>query len=188
MSTLAESTVEGAALFWFADLGYAVLHGPDIAPGELLAERTSHSDVMLVNRLRSALERINPKISDEAREEAIRKVLRSEHPSLVDNNHRSHRFLFDGVPVEYRAGGRTIYDQVWLIDFSRPDKNDWLVVNQFTVVEDRHNRRPDASVRAKLRTLVKRILRKYGYPPDKQEKATQTVLEQAELLCRAWAA
>jgi len=146
MSSLTESTVEAAALDWFQEIGYAVLHGPDVAPDELHAERASYGDVMLVGRLRSALARINPKIPEEAREEVIRKVIRSEHPSLIENNRRFHRFLVDGVPVEYQADGRTVHDQAWLIDFSHPEKNDWAVVNQFTVVEDRHNRRADVVV------------------------------------------
>jgi len=146
MSGLTEFTVEDAATGWFEGLGYAVLHGPDIAPGEPNAERASYSDVVLVGRLRSALERINAKIPEEAREEVIRRVIRSEHPSLIENNRRFHRFLVDGVPIEYQTGGRTIHDQAWLIDFFHPEKNDWLVVNQFTVVEDHHTRRSDMAV------------------------------------------
>ena len=98
--SLTESTIEEAALTWFSDLGYAVGHGLDIAPGEPSAERDSFGDVVLAGRLRDAIERLNPKVPEEAREEALRKVLRAEVPGLVGSNHRFHRFLRNGIPVE----------------------------------------------------------------------------------------
>ncbi len=140
---ITESTVEDAGLELFSGLGYTVLHGPEIAPGELFGERKSYGDVVLVRRLRQALARINPKVPSDAIEEAIRKILSTESPSLVENNRRFHRFLTDGVNVEYRAEGRIVYDQVKLLDFDEPENNDWLAINQFTVVEDKNNRRPD---------------------------------------------
>src|SRR2546421_10171311 len=97
-----ESTVEDAALSWFSELGYAVLHGPDIAPGELFAERQSYADVVLVKRLREALARINPQVPSDAIEEALRRVLHAETASMVENNRRFHKMLVEGVPVEYR--------------------------------------------------------------------------------------
>lgn len=140
-----ESTVEEAALEVFAALGYTILHGPNIAPGEMFAERSSYQDVVLVDRLRAALTRINPTIPAAAIEEAIRKLLRSESPTLEENNRRFHRLLVDGVSVEYKGEGRVIYDQVKLFDFADPTNNDWLAVNQFTIVE-RSERRPDIVV------------------------------------------
>ena len=145
-TTFTESTVEEAALEIFGSLGYTVLHGPNIAPGELFAERTSYSDVVLVGRLKEALARINPKIPSEAIEEAIRKVLHPDSPNLIENNRRFHRFLTDGVSVEYQGEGRAIHDQVRLFDFDNPSNNDCVAVNQFTVIEDRNNRRPDIVV------------------------------------------
>jgi type I restriction enzyme R subunit len=142
-TTFTESTVEEAALEMFSGLGCSILHGPDIAPGELFEERKSYGEVVLVKRLRGALARINPKVPAEAIEEAIRKVVRTESPNLVESNRRFHRFLTDGINVEYRAEGRIVYDQVRLFDFDEPANNDWLVVNQFTVIEDKNNRRPD---------------------------------------------
>ncbi len=143
MAVLTESTVEEAALEILAGLGYTVLHGPDIAPDALFAERSSYSDVVLVKRLREALARINPKIPADALEEAIREVQQTESPSLVENNRRFHRFVTDGVPVEYRREDRIVHDTVWLFDFEEPENNDWVAVNQFTVEEDRRTRRPD---------------------------------------------
>jgi type I restriction enzyme R subunit len=140
---LAESTVEEAALGILEGLGYTILHGPTIAPGEIFAERASYGDVVLLNRLREALVRINPQIPADALEEAIRKLLRTETPSLVESNRRFQQFLTDGINVEYRKDDRIVSDLVQLFDFDNPDNNDWLAVNQFTVIENRNNRRPD---------------------------------------------
>ncbi|HEY9751538.1 MAG TPA: type I restriction endonuclease subunit R, partial [Coleofasciculaceae cyanobacterium] len=147
MSRFTESDVEDAALHYFGELGYTLLSGPDIAPGEPSAERNSHSDVVLVDRLRAALSQINPQVPVEELESAIRQVLRSETQNLYENNRRFHTLMTDGVPVSYSdANGRTIHDQVWLVDWANPDNNDWLVVNQFTVIENRKKRIPDVVV------------------------------------------
>jgi type I restriction enzyme R subunit len=144
--SLTESTVEEAALELFSEMGYTVLHGPDIAPGELFEERASYSDVLLNKRVKDALSRINPKIPAAAIEDAIRKLLSVIGPNLEESNRRFHRYLTDGVNVEYQSQGRTVHDQVKLFDFDKPENNDWLAVNQFTVIEDKINRRPDIVV------------------------------------------
>ncbi|MDP1863355.1 MAG: type I restriction endonuclease subunit R [Thiobacillus sp.] len=149
--SLNESTVEGAALEWFGELGYAIGHGPLLAPGEPAAERESFGDVVLVGRLREAIRRLNPAIPEEAQEEAVRKVLRVGTPSLTQTNRAFHRMLRDGVPVEYpRRDGSIAGDHVRLVDFGDVRANDWLAVNQFTVIETsggaQHNRRPDIVV------------------------------------------
>jgi type I restriction enzyme R subunit len=141
-----ETTVEDAALEIFEGLRYTILHGPTIAPGEMFAERANYTDVVLVERLRKALSDINSKIPVEAIEEAIRKVLHPDSPSLIENNRRFHRFLTDGISVEYRGDGRIVHDQVRLFDFDKPEKNDWVAANQFTIIENRSNRRPDIIV------------------------------------------
>ncbi len=142
--SLNEATVEDAALEWFGELGYAVGHGPHIAPGELLEERESFGDVVLVARLREAIRRLNPSIPEDAREDALRKVLRVGTPSLTQSNRAFHRLLRDGVPVEYaRADGSIAGDHVRLVDFSAVENNDWLAVNQFAVIEGQNHRRPD---------------------------------------------
>ena len=145
--SLNESIVEDAALEWFGELGYAVGHGPHLAPGEPAAERDSFSEVVLVGRLREAIRRLNFAIPEEAREEALRKVLRVGTPSLTQTNRAFHRMLRDGVPVEYpRPDGSIAGDHVRLVDFGDVRANDWLAVNQFTVIEGQHNRRPDIVV------------------------------------------
>jgi type I restriction enzyme R subunit len=142
--SLNESHLEEAALEWLAELGYALGHGPDMAPGEPAAERESFSDVVLTGRLREAIHRLNPAIPAEAREEALSKVLRHETTSLIGNNRAFHHHLRDGVPVEYkRVDGSVAGDRVRLVDFVDPAANDWLAVNQFTVIEGQQNRRPD---------------------------------------------
>ena len=99
--TLNESIVEDAALDRFGELGYAVGHGPHLAPGEPAAERDSFGEVVLVGRLREAIRRLNPAIPEEALEEALRKVLRMGTPSLTQTNRAFHRMLRDGIPVEF---------------------------------------------------------------------------------------
>jgi type I restriction enzyme R subunit len=144
MQPFAESTVEEAALEVLSALGYTIVHGPLIAPGELLAERTDYSEVLLLGRLKKALARINPKIPAEAIADAIRKLSSIASPNLEEGNRRFHQFLTDGINVEYRdEGRRLVHDQVRLFDFAKPDDNDWAAVNQFTIVENRANRRPD---------------------------------------------
>ena len=145
--SLTESIVEGAALEWFEELGYVVRQGPHLAPGEPAAERDSFGEVVLVGRLREAIRRLNPAIPEEAREEALRKVLRVGTPSLTQTNRAFHRMLRDGVPVEYpRPDGSIAGDHVRLIDFDDVRANDFFAVNQFTVIEGQHNRRPDIVV------------------------------------------
>jgi len=269
---LSESTVEQAALAWLEDLGYQILSGPDVAPDEPTAERESYGQVVLERRLREALQRPNPQMPSETLEEAFRKLTRPDSPSLVGNNHALHRMLVEGIGVEVeRVDGSRGHEPVWAVDIQEPENNEFLAVNQFTVVEDTHERRPDVvlfvnglplavielknpadqdadirkagrrgeklgltddevafydalevndravavlgdgtlrliaqelvtavrnsvtidwtvreNVRAQMRVIIKRILRRYGYPPDKQARATELVLEQAAALCEHW--
>jgi type I restriction enzyme R subunit len=139
-----ESVVEEAALAWLESMGYLVLSGPEIAPGELAAEREDYGQVVLEGRLRQALQRLNPQVLADALEEALRKLTRLEFLSAVKNNRALHRMLVEGVPVEMeRAGGSRGYEPVWALDFENPENNEFLAVNQFTVVEDQRDRRPD---------------------------------------------
>ncbi|MDX1963934.1 MAG: type I restriction endonuclease subunit R [Pirellulales bacterium] len=145
--TLTESTVEAAALEWFSQLNYATLAGPSLAPGEPAAERASFGDVILADRLRAALDRLNPAIPPDARAEALRKIQRLATPSLIHTNRAFHTCLREGVEVEFaRPDGTLKHDKVWLVDFTQAANNDWLAVNQFTVIEGQHNRRPDVVV------------------------------------------
>jgi type I restriction enzyme R subunit len=139
-----EFTVEEAALAWLESLGWAVKHGPDIAPVGLFAEREDYREVVLTRRLRDALARLNPDLPQEALEDAFRRLTHPEGATLEARNRAFHRMLVDGVTVEYRrADGRIAGVQVHVVDFEHPENNDWLAVNQFTVTEGRSTRRPD---------------------------------------------
>ena len=145
--SLNEALVEQAVLDWFSHLGYTVLYGPNIAPGEAEAERASYSDVILQDRLRAAIARINPHIPPETVEEVLRKVVLADNPNLIEQNRSIHSMLIGGVPAEYRReDGTNAGDQVRLIDFTDLKNNDWLAVNQFTVTNHKQKRRPDIVV------------------------------------------
>jgi len=141
---LNESVIEQATLDWLDSLGYVVKNGLDIAPGEPAAERQDYSQVVLEERLRNSLAFLNPTLPAEALEDAFRKLTRPEGPTLESRNRAVHRLLVDGVTVEYRhKDGHIAGAQARVIDFDTPDNNDWLAVNQFTVIENKHHRRPD---------------------------------------------
>jgi len=147
MSAFTESVVEQAALAWFEALGYSITGGPSIAPGELGEERRTYADVVLEGRLREALARLNPTVSREGLDEAFRKLTRISSPQPVDANHELHHYLVNGVSVEYlRPDGTIGYDPVRIVDFDVVENNDWLVVNQLTITEGSHKRRPDVVV------------------------------------------
>ena len=142
-----ESDLEDAALAWLGESGYAVAHGAEIAPGEAKAERDDYHEVLLARRLHDALDRLNPDLPTDLLEEAFRKLTRTESPSLIQNNRAFHRMLTEGVTIEHRRDDGSIAGvQVRLIDFDEPDNNDWLAVNQFTVVEGQHERRADVVI------------------------------------------
>jgi type I restriction enzyme R subunit len=141
-----ESVAEEALMEWLGDLSYETKLGGEIAPGTPAAERGGYREEVLVRRLREAIDRLNPGVPAAAKEEALRKVLRAESPSLVVNNRSFHRSLVDPPEVEVaREGGGVRGVHVRLIDFEDPENNNWLAVNQFTVHE-RSRRRPDVVV------------------------------------------
>lgn len=144
VARLTESEVEDAALAWLAGLGWSSLYGPEIAPGELVAERADYGQVVLEQRVRDALARLNTTLPPEAIDDAFRKLTRPEGPALEARNRAVHRLLVNGVTVEYRAPDGSIRGaHARAIDFDDPQNNDWLAVNQFTVTENKHTRRPD---------------------------------------------
>src|SRR5450756_2695110 len=139
-----ESVVEDACLSWAEEISFQVVAGPTIAPGEPAAERTSYDQTILEGRLRAALKRLNPSVPADCLDDVVRRLERQELPSLVQSNRLFHRWLVSGFPVEYqRTDGSIKGDLVHLVDFDHPDANDWLAVNQFTVVENKVNRRAD---------------------------------------------
>jgi type I restriction enzyme, R subunit len=141
---MTESMIEQAALAWLKRLGWTVKHGPEIAPGELAAERSDFGQVVLAQRLRDALTQLNPTLPAEALNDAFRKLTRPEGPTLESRNRAFHRLLVDGVTVEHRTADDSIRGaQARVLDCDNVDNNNWLAVNQFTVSEHKHTRRPD---------------------------------------------
>ena len=144
MSTFAESDVEQAALDWLEGLGWHVAHGPDVAPESAGAERADYGRVVLEQRLRDALARLNPDLPAEALDDAFRKLTQPEGVRPEVRNRAFHRMIVDGVTVEHRADDGAIRGaQARVMDFDVPANNDWFAVNQLTVVENTHERRPD---------------------------------------------
>ena len=143
-SSITEFDVEEAALDWLRDLGWRVTYGPNIAPDTLGAERADYGEVILSGRLRDALDRLNPDLPAATLGDAFTKLTRPEGPTLETRNRAFHRMVVDGVTVEYRGDNGAIRGaQARVIDFEDPANNDWLAVNQFTIVENKNKRRPD---------------------------------------------
>ena len=141
---VSESTVEKAALEWLAEVGWQVRFGPEIAPGEPLAERTAYDQILLTQRLRDAVDHLNPNVPMAAREDAVRRITSLSAPALIARNRAFHRLLCNGIEVELpRPEGGISGHRVRLIDADHAEANDWLAVNQFTVVEEGRTRRPD---------------------------------------------
>jgi type I restriction enzyme R subunit len=144
MDSFTESTVEQAALAWFESVGWSIWHGTEIAPGELAAERSDYGQVILAQRLRDALGRLNRGLPAMTLDDAFRKLTQPEGAELSARNRAVHRLLVDGVTVEYRTpDGEIRGAQARVLDFENTAANDWLAVNQFTVAENKHSRRPD---------------------------------------------
>ena len=147
MSYLTEADIEKMLLEKLQHLGYVHLASVVTNPDGSQPERESYSDTILSQRLRDALDRLNPTIPAEARDDAFKKIIATEKPNLLEENRRLHQALVEGIDVEFYAEDGTIRgDKVYAIDFANPDANDWLVLNQFTVIENSHNRRPDVVV------------------------------------------
>ncbi len=143
MHKMTESDIERFAIEQLEKLNYHYIYAPNIAPDSDTPERQSFDDVLLLDRLRLAVGRINPQIPADAREEAIKQIQRLNSPELIANNEAFHRLLTEGIRVTYQKNGDSRGDLVWLVDFEHPDNNDFLVANQFTVVENGVNKRPD---------------------------------------------
>lgn len=144
MSSFTESVVEDAALAWLEVRGWVVIHGSEIAPGEANAERNDYREVILLARLQSSIEKLNPQLSSDSIHEVVRKLINPEGSTLETRNRAFHRMLVNGITVEYRTSEGEIRGvQAKIIDFDNLDNNDFLAVNQFTILEGNVERRPD---------------------------------------------
>lgn len=142
-SKITETEIELFCIELLEDLKYDYIYGPTIAPDSDTPERSKWDDVVLVDRLKHAVSHLNPKIPISAQEQAIRELLNISSPDLITNNEKFHRYLVDGIDVEYQMDGITRGDTIRLIDYKDPTNNEFLVVNQFTVIENNINKRPD---------------------------------------------
>lgn len=143
MTKIIESSIENFAICLLEKQGYQYVYGPTIAPDSDIPERASFEDVLLLDRMRTAVARINPAVSADVREDAIKQVQRISSPELIVNNETFHRMLTEGIKVTYQKNNQSRGDLVWLVDFQHPDNNDFLVVNQYTILENHVNKRPD---------------------------------------------
>ena len=143
MTRLTEYDIELLAIELFEGLGYHHLHGPDIAPDSDNPERNGYDDVLLMARLRNAVCRINPGLPEAILEEALKQVSRIQSPELLSNNETFHRLLTEGITVSHQQDGSERGERVWLVDFDRPENNEFVAANQFTVIENHVNKRPD---------------------------------------------
>ncbi len=143
VARLTESEIETLAIERLQALGFSYVYGPEVAPDSLNAERENFTDVILLTRLRQAVTRINPTLPPAALDEAIKTIQRISSPELLVNNESFHRLLTEGVNVSYQKDGNTRGDLVWLVDFDNPDNNEFVVANQFTIIENNQNKRPD---------------------------------------------
>jgi len=143
MTKITENAIETFCIELLEKQGYEYIYAPDIAPDSDTPQRSSFEEVLLSSRLADAVARINPTIPHEAQQEAIKEIERIHSPELLINNEIFHRMLTEGVKVSYQKDGNQRGDLVWLVDFTNPENNDFVVDNQLTVIENGVNKRPD---------------------------------------------
>ncbi len=143
ISKITESVIETFAIELLEKQGYQYIYGPSIAPDSDTPERASFEDVLLLQKLKNAVARINPAVPADARKDAIKQIQRLSSPELIANNETFHRLLTEGIKVTYQKNGQTRGDLVWLIDFHESENNDFVVLNQLTIIENNSNKRPD---------------------------------------------
>jgi len=143
MTKITENTIEEFSIKLLERLGYHYIYAPDIAHDGTRPERNSYEDVLLTERLQNAIRIINPNVPIDSQEEALKEIQRINSPELLANNENFHRMLTEGINVSYQKDGHKRGDLVWLIDFKNPENNEFIVANQFTVIENGNNKRPD---------------------------------------------
>ncbi|EMW6873592.1 type I restriction endonuclease subunit R [Providencia vermicola] len=145
MSKMTESDIEKMAIEQLQLLGYKYVYGPDIEPTSINSLR-AYNQVILQENVLTALKRLNPHLSEEKCQEALKQVTQINTPDLMNNNLNFHRLLTEGINIEVTKNGHTQGEYIWLVDFSQPDNNEFIVVNQVTIREDRKERRPDVII------------------------------------------
>lgn len=141
-NSITENEIEEIALSYLQHLGYSYILGTDISPDGENPER-QYNEVVLQNRLRDAIDKLNPSITQDAKEDALKKVLRTESPNALINNKTFHKYLTEGVDVEVRKNDSIRGEKVYIVDFAHVENNEFLAINQFTIIEGSQNKRPD---------------------------------------------
>lgn len=142
MNAISENEIEQMAIGYLQALGYTYIAGTTISPDGANPERQYH-EVVLVNRLRNAINRLNPALPEDTKNDALKRVLRTASPNALINNETFHQYLTEGVAVDVRRADGIRGESVYLVDFDHPQNNEFLVVNQFTITENNRNKRPD---------------------------------------------
>src|SRR5690554_2344301 len=140
---MTEDQLEQQCLQWFAEGGWEIAHGPDLAPDGEAPERADYRQVLLLADLEAAIHRINPHLPQSAVEQAVAVVRKPESLDVVVSNRAFHRLLLDGVPVEYKRDDKVVHDQAFLVDFGDLSANRFRAINQFTLEGSKQLRRPD---------------------------------------------
>jgi type I restriction enzyme, R subunit len=177
------SLAEAPALEWLKELGWEYVHGSELAPGAPAAERTSWADVVLVGRLLRSLGRLNPHLSADGVQQVIRRVLEVVSPNVVDDHAAFHELLIEGVTVTFEdEAGDQRTDRATLVDFAAPSNNEFLAVNQFTIVVGQKNRRPDVLLFVNGIPLGQIELKNPGSPQATAEGAVNQLHDYADAI------
>ena len=148
-NSITENEIEQIAIDYLQNMGYTHVLGTAISPDGEHPER-QYNEVVLVTRLRDAIDKLNPSVSQDAKDDALKKVLRTDSPNALINNETFHKYLTEGIDVEVRTDSGIRGEKVYIVDFNNPGNNVFLAVNQFTIIEGnpaygtgRQNKRPD---------------------------------------------
>ncbi|MGG3688067.1 type I restriction endonuclease subunit R [Caldifermentibacillus hisashii] len=140
-----EDSLEKAVIETLQEMDYEYAFGPDLSVDGPRPERNDFREVVLDGRLRDALFKLNRDLPADAIEDVYRRVITFNSPSLIENNRHFHKLLTEGVDVSFHKNGGIKTEKAIIIDFEHPERNDFLVVNQFTIIEN-ENRRPDVLI------------------------------------------
>lgn len=143
MKPITENIIEESAIETLQSQGWDYANGKELSPEGLFCERENYHQIILIERLRKAVSLINPHIPEDAWEAAVQKVLRIYSPELLHNNEEFHRMLVEKAKIPYQQNGYERSHEVALIDFENVSNNQFLVVNQYTIIENNQNKRPD---------------------------------------------
>ncbi len=143
MKPITENLIEESTIEILQSQGWEYANGKELSPEGLFCERENYQQIILIGRLRNAISKINPHIPADAQEAAVQKVLRIYSPVLLHNNEEFHKLLVEKVKIPYQQNGYERSHEVALIDFENTNNNQFLVVNQYTIIENNQNKRPD---------------------------------------------